>query len=186
MKISYDIEEDGTLDDAYYLQYLYDAQGRITEMYIYSDSSRYFYYNGKGFISKNIDFDTVSEYTYEIDENSNLVSNYRLADQEIVERFDYEYDLYNRITKEVCYDYDYGEQDIVLETLMYTYDEYGNVSSIISEIYNEDLDRYDVTKTNYYNDNNNLHLINNEDDGEFNYTVFVYTKNPEAFTVQYG
>lgn len=181
---SYDIGTSGrTWDDLYY-NYTYDESGKLIER---SDAHRYDYfsYDANGLLTiADYDGDPIYYYTYSKDNNGNILTITKTMDGEIKSVYEYGYDENNRIISETEYAYSDNELKRTQEIKTYSYDDEGNISDLSTQTYDVDIDDYRTTnKTYYYDEDNNIsQIVEYEDDGDIEYTIFVYTKTPEGYT----
>ena len=184
---SFWIGTDGTEHNDLYYSYQYDDAGRLSVMGDEREDLVRCYYDDEGLlVNRYFDYET-SSYSYEKDNDSRITSIRKWRDNEILVQYDYEYDTDNRITQETCYDFDDNVQTQVEERTSYSYDENGNILNIVTETYDSDTESYQITnQTFYYNDNNNLTEIITDDGEDFTYTIFIYSNEPESYSVALG
>ena len=83
---------------------------------------------------------------------------------------------------ESIYSYVENEEKRMKMSTIYSYDDNGNISKIVKDIYDNDTDSYITTSNSYlYNDNNNISRIVTDDGKSVKYTVFVYSDNPAEY-----
>lgn len=189
---SYEIGIDGTIFDNEYFHYTYDDNGRLTETMDDVGYKNYFYYDEQGVLTGRT-FDVTESnydeksYSYEMD-NENIVKVYvhNPKTGNTLSRYEYEYDSANHIIKETVYNYYKNEEKRVSSTTVYSYDNNSNISKITEEKYDSDTDSYKKTSKEYfYNDNNNISKIVTDNGKSIEYTVLVYTDQPESYTELY-
>lgn len=190
---SYEIGTSGTVYDNEYFYYSYDDNGLLTDIMDELGDKNYFYYDEKG-ILKSRTFDAAESnyneklYSYE-SKDGNVVKVYvhNAENGNTISRYEYEYDSSNRIIKEVAYSYYQNEEKRINNTTSYSYNENGNISKIIEEKYDSDTDSYKTTSKEYsYNDNNDINKIVADNGKSVEYTVFVYSKNPNSYIEENG
>lgn len=184
---SYDIGTDGTEYEEWYYNYQYDDEGRLSVMSVDRSDLLRCYYDDEGLlVNRYFDYETYS-YSYEQDDGNSITSICKWRDNEILVQYDYEYDTGNRIIQETCYGFDDNVQDEMEERVSYSYDESGNILSIVTETYDSDAESYQTTSQTFnYNANNNLTEIIRDNGGNITYTIFIYSNEPEVYSVAQG
>ena len=184
---SYYIGTSGTEYNDLYYNYQYEDEGRLSVMSDEHEDIVRCYYDDQGVLTdRYFDYESYF-YSYENDDDGRITSIRKWRGDEIIVQYNYEYDTDNRITQEICYDFDDNVQDELEERVTYSYDESGNILSIITETYDSDTESYRTTnQTFYYNDNNNLTEKITDDGEDISYTVFIYSNEPEVYSVPMG
>lgn len=184
---SYDIGKDGTIFDNEYFGYTYDDSGKLIETMDDIGDKNYFYYDEQGILTGRT-FDAT--YTYEektysyesIDGNIVTVFSKDPESGNTIGRYEYEYDLNNRIINENYYSYSDNVEKRLSSSVAYSYDDAGNLSKLIDKQYDSDTEEYEITTESYfYKDNNNLSKIITENEKSIEYTIFIYTNDPAEY-----
>ena len=184
---SYDIRTDGTEHNDLYYSYQYDDAGRLLVMGDEHEDLVRCYYDDQGVLTdRYFDYESYF-YSYENDDNGRITSIRKWRGDEIIVQYNYEYDTDNRIAQETCYSFDDNVQDEMEERVSYSYDESGNILSIVTETYDSDTESYQTTSQTFnYNENNNLTEIIRDNGGNITYTIFIYSNEPEVYSVAQG
>lgn len=185
---SYEIGTNGSVFEGDYFYYSYNENGLLTNTMDDTGYENYFYYDEQGVLECRT-FDVVEsdydEKTYSyVSEDGNIVTVYVYNPEtgNTINRYEYEYNSDNCIINESVYSYVKNEEKRMKRTTSYSYDDNGNISKIIEDIYDNDTDSYITTSKSYfYNDNNNISRIVTDDGKSVKYTVFVYTDNPAEY-----
>lgn len=184
---SYEIGTSGTVYDNEYFYYTYDDSGKLVETMDDIGKKNYFYYDEKGVLSGRT-FDvtytyTEKSYSYEsIDDNIAKVFSIDPESGNTIGRYEYEYDFNNRIVNENYYSYSNNEEKRLSSSISYCYDDVGNISKITDKQYDSDTEEYETTtKSYFYDDNNNLSKIITDCGKSIEYTIFIYTNDPEEY-----
>lgn len=184
---SYDIGTNGTVFDNEYFYFTYDGSGALIETTDYLGDKNYFYYDEQGvLVGRTFDVTyTYDEKTYSYEKaNGNIVKVFSKDPESgyTIGRWEYKYDLNDRIINENYYSYSNNVEKRLSSSVSYSYDDVGNISKIIDKQYDSDIEEYKTTtKSYFYEDNNNLSEIITDDGKSIEYTIFIYTNDPEEY-----
>lgn len=186
---SYEISTVGTTYEDEYFYYTYDDGGRLAETMDDIGDVNYFYYDKQGILERRTFGVTESNYdekTYSYEMEGKKIVKVYVRDAEngnTLNRYEYEYDSNNRISKETNYSYYNNEEKHISDTTSYSYDDNGNISKIIEKQYYSISESYRTTsKLYFYNNNNNISKIVTENEKSKAYTVFIYSDKPTEYT----
>lgn len=195
---SYGIGISGTVFDGEFYDYKYDENNKLIERIDDRGYSIYFYYDQYGILDRRT-FEvgaTYDEkyYSYEVEDGNIIrIFSYNAQNNNITNRYEYEYDSSNRIIKESIYNYyenyyGYTHENVeksLIGTTSYVYDADGNISNVILEQYDSENDEFDTTyKYYYYNENNNLVQMVVNRGNSTTYYILEYTDNPKVFEIE--